>query len=175
MSVLSALGIVFLLIYSRQKNRKLRAAYEKILENLDKKNNPKNDRQIINSDETKEIENEDIIVKQLEILEQKKFFTAQNMSATQMAVLLKITPRNLSYLLKKYRNEDFYNYLNNMRVDYFSKILRDNQKYRNYKIASLSEMVGYNSHSQLTINFKKKTGTTPSQYIDLLEKENVSK
>ena len=174
-SVLSALGIVFLLIYSRQKNRKLRAAYEKILENLDKKNNPKNDRQIINSDETKEIENEDIIVKQLEILEQKKFFTAQNMSATQMAVLLKITPRNLSYLLKKYRNEDFYNYLNNMRVDYFSKILRDNQKYRNYKIASLSEMVGYNSHSQLTINFKKKTGITPSQYIDLLEKENVSK
>ena len=92
-----------------------------------------------------------------------------------MAVLLKITPRNLSYLLKKYRNEDFYNYLNNMRVDYFSKILRDNQKYRNYKIASLSEMVGYNSHSQLTINFKKKTGITPSQYIDLLEKENVSK
>ena len=174
-SVLSALGNVFLLIYSRQKNRKLRAAYEKILENLDKKNNPKNDRQIINSDETKEIENEDIIVKQLEILEQKKFFTAQNMSATQMAVLLKITPRNLSYLLKKYRNEDFYNYLNNMRVDYFSKILRDNQKYRNYKIASLSEMVGYNSHSQLTINFKKKTGITPSQYIDLLEKENVSK
>ena len=163
------------MIYSRQKNRKLRAAYEKNLENLDKKNNPKNDRQIINSDETKEIENEDIIVKQLEILEQKKFFTAQNMSATQMAVLLKITPRNLSYLLKKYRNEDFYNYLNNMRVDYFSKILRDNQKYRNYKIASLSEMVGYNSHSQLTINFKKKTGITPSQYIDLLEKENVSK
>ena len=134
MSVLSALGIVFLLIYSRQKNRKLRAAYEKILENLDKKNNPKNDRQIINSDETKEIENEDIIVKQLEILEQKKFFTAQNMSATQLAVSLKITPRNLSYILKKYRNEGFYNYMNNIRIDHFTQILRDTPKYRNYKI-----------------------------------------
>jgi AraC-like DNA-binding protein len=174
-SAVSLIGIISLFRYNRQKNKKIRIAYEKIIEDLDKKNHPKNEVQMINSDETNELENEDKIVKRLETLEQKYFFTTQNMSAAQMAVLLKITPRNLSYLLKKYRDEDFYNYLNNVRIDYFSKILRENPKYRNYKIAALSEKIGYSSHSQLTINFKKKTGITPSQYIDLLEKEEVLK
>lgn len=107
------------------------------------------------------------------MLEQRQFFTTQNMSASQMAVLLKITPRNLSSILKKYRNEDFYNYLNNMRIDYFTAIVRNNPKYRNYKISVLSEMVGYSSHSQFAINFKNRTGITPSQYISFLEKEQL--
>ena len=115
------------------------------------------------------------IVKKLEALEQKQFFITQDMSAVQMAVLLKTTPRNLSYILKKYRNEDFYNYLNTMRIDYFTTLLRNNPKYRNYKIAILSEMLGYSSHTQFSINFKNKTGITPSQYISFLEKEEILK
>ncbi len=169
-----SIGCIFLLlIYNHHKNRKLHAAYKRIIENLDQKNSSKQSTCVVPTTENKEIENEKKIVKQLEILEQKQFFTTQNMSAAQMAVLLKITPRNLSYVLKKYRNEDFYNYLNNIRIDYFTAILRNNPKYRNYKISVLSEMVGYSSHSQFAINFKSKTGITPSQYISFLEKEHI--
>ena len=85
--------------------------------------------------------------------------------------MLKISPRNLSYILKKYRDDDFYNYLNNVRIEYIIKSLRENPKLLNYKIAALAEMCGYNSHSQFTINFKLKTGISPSQYIQFLQKE----
>ena len=97
------------------------------------------------------------------------------MSAAKLAVLLKTTPRNLSYLLKKYRNEDFYNYLNNIRIDYISQELRDNPKLLHYKIAAISDMCGYSSHSQFATNFKTKTGISPSQYIQFLQKEEKPK
>lgn len=173
-STFSFVAIIILFLFNRNKNKRVQIAYEKIIEGLSKKNNPSNDPKIISSGENKELENEGKILKQLEILEQRHFFTNNNMSAAQMAVMLKVTPRNLSYLLKKYRDEDFYNYLNNVRINYFCKILCDNSQYRNYKISVLSEMVGYNSHSQFTINFKNKTGITPSQYIFFLKKESQS-
>lgn len=172
-SAFSLIGIISLFLYNRQKNKKIQIAYEKIIKNLDQKNSPKQNTSIVTSTENKDIESDKKIIKQLEMLEQRQFFTTQNMSASQMAVLLKITPRNLSSILKKYRNEDFYNYLNNMRIDYFTAIVRNNPKYRNYKISVLSEMVGYSSHSQFAINFKNRTGITPSQYISFLEKEQV--
>ena len=46
---------------------------------------------------------------------------------------------------------------------------------RNYKISVLADMVGYTSHTQLAINFKKKTGMNPSQYIAFLQKEENQK
>ena len=174
-SLFCLFGLIFVMIYSRHKNKKLRANFEKIIENLDKKNNSSKVISPINSDETKKIQNEKEIVKQLEDLEQKQFFIDKELSAVQLAVSLKITPRNLSYILKKYRNEDFYNYMNNIRIDHFRQILRDTPKYRNYKISVLADMIGYNSHTQLTINFKKKTGMNPSQYIAFLQKEENQK
>ena len=98
-------------------------------------------------------------------------FTSKDASATQLVALLKITPRNLSYILKKYRNEDFYSYLNTLRIDYISATLREHPEYLNYKIAVLADMCGYSSHSHFTLVFKTKTGILPSQYIDLLRKE----
>lgn len=166
------LSLVIFLIYKRYQNQK--KAYRNILAYLDQKNfaeqKHKREREAT-SDKNKELENEDSIVKQLEHLEAKHFFTSKNVSAAQMAVLLKITPRNLSYILKKYRNDDFYNYLNNMRIDYMTQILRENPKLLNYKIAALADLCGYNSYSQFAVNFKSKTGISPSQYIQFLSKE----
>ena len=65
--------------------------------------------------------------------------------------------------------------MNNIRIDHFRQILRDTPKYRNYKISVLADMVGYTSHTQLAINFKKKTGKNPSQYIAFLQKEENQK
>ena len=114
----------------------------------------------------------DQVIKQLKNLEQKHFFIAQNFLATQLATKLNITPRNLSFLLKKYYNQDFNNYMNDLRIDYFIQLLKDNPQYRKYKIAALAEMCGYNSYNQFALNFKVKTKISPSQYINNLEKES---
>ena len=182
LSILSTLFLLSIVYFINKRNKKLKQAYLKIIEDLNKKSDKEKqtstqkntssiESDVQNENGSKEIENESEIVKQLEQLEKKNFFTAKNMSAAKLAVLLKITPRNLSYLLKKHRNEDFYNYLNNIRIEYISKELKENPKLLNYKIAAISDMCGYSSHSQFATNFKTKTGISPSQYIQSLRKE----
>mgnify|MGYP003593325772 FL=1 len=62
--------------------------------------------------------------------------------------------------------------MNDLRIDYFTQLLKDNPQYRKYKIAALAEMCGYNSYNQFAVNFKAKTKISPSQYISYLEKES---
>lgn len=177
------LGIIFLIIYNKERNKRIYAKYLKITKEAEIKDIQKSQITPINESykpidaniDNEFSKREPKIFKQLEQLEENLFFTAKNMSATQLAALLKITPRNLSYILKKYRNDDFYNYLNTLRIVYFIHILNENPKYLNYKIAALADMCGYNSYSQFAVNFKAKTEISPSQYISLLKKRSAIK
>ena len=173
------------ILYLKQRNKKLKSRFLKIMNDLEvKKSQTKNsilentavtEKTNNNSDDEQkeDAERDRIWVKQLEQLEEKLFFTSKNISVTQLAAMLKITPRNLSYILKKYKNDNFYNYLNTLRIDYCILLLKENPKYRNYKLNVISEMCGYNSYSQFTINFKSKTGISPSQFIALLQDDQV--
>ena len=176
------IGLILVIFYYRQKNRKIYTNYKQILRSIEAKKEQK----IVSPNEDLSIETdfnisnhissqqENLILKQLVRLEEKLFFTSKNMSATQLAAMLKITPRNLSNILKKYRNDDFYNYLNTLRIDYINETLKEHPEFLNYKIAALADMCGYNSHSHFTLIFKSKTGISPSQYIEFLQKEKIS-
>lgn len=118
---------------------------------------------------SKEAEKE--IVKNLEVFERKKQFTSQGLSATQMAASLKTNTKYLSFILKKYRGNDFYNYLNEMRINYIVKALYEDPKLLKYKISVLSDMCGYNTHSQFASAFKQIKDITPSQFITNLKNE----
>ncbi|WP_300674726.1 helix-turn-helix transcriptional regulator [Soonwooa sp.] len=186
-SIISLLTLISILLYYTRLNKKRKEAYQRILERLDNKRqiieqfSQEKSKQSVKQESScdlvlnKELDNEAQIVKNLETLEEKHFFTSKNTTAPQLAVLLKITPRNLSYLLKKYRGEDFYNYINNLRIDYITSEIRSNAVLLNYKITVLSDMCGYNSHSQFATVFKSKTGISPSQFIDFVKKEKGQK
>ncbi|WP_300674572.1 helix-turn-helix domain-containing protein [Soonwooa sp.] len=165
-------GLTGLVYYNRMKRKKLIIAYKEIIAGLEQKKLVQNEVLVSNTEKIREIENEDQIVKQLKSLEQRNFFTAPNISATWLAAKLNITTKKLSFLLKKYYDQDFYGYLNDLRIDYFMTLLRENPQYRKYKIAVLAEMCGYNSYSQFAVNFKTKTKISPSQFITLLENED---
>lgn len=166
------IGLIILNWYNRFKRKKLTSAFQDIIAGLEEKKRAKTVSPSTIIGESRKIENEDQVIKQLKNLEQKHFFIAQNFLATQLATKLNITPRNLSFLLKKYYNQDFNNYMNDLRIDYFIQLLKDNPQYRKYKIAALAEMCGYNSYNQFALNFKVKTKISPSQYINNLEKES---
>ena len=164
--------VIILIWYNRFKRKKLTSAFQEIIAGLEQKKNVKTTTHSIIFEKSREIENEDQIIKKLKNLEQKHFFLAQNFLAIQLASKLNITPRNLSFLLKKYYNQDFNNYMNDLRIDYFTQLLKDNPQYRKYKIAALAEMCGYKSYNQFAVNFKAKTKISPSQYITYLQKES---
>ena len=161
-STVIVLGLLSLVFYYKQRNKKLQARYQLIISSIEQKKEQKLadlDKELPDlianyQDDNQTREQEIQIVNDLTKLEEKQFFTAKNISATQLAAMLKTTPRNLTYILKKYRNDDFYNYLNTLRIDYISDALQRHPRFLNYKIAVLAEMCGYSSHSHFTLVFK---------------------
>lgn len=171
------ISIAAIYYYYHVKNKRLKLKFEKIIENIEnlkKLNDLPDNKQTISKktpQNDNELEVDRAIVKQLKSLEQRHFFTDKNLSATQMAVMLKITPRKLSYILQNYRNGDFYSYLNAQRINYITAAYKENPKLRQYKLATIAEMSGYNSYSQFVLHFKAQTGIKPSQYIELLNEQ----
>ena len=166
------------IILNKRKEKEIKKRFQDIIENLHKeKENEKNtlekERNITVSETKEPLINEETekqILKNLKSFEEKNKFLSKDLSTTTMASALKTTPRRLSYILKIHRNSDFNSYINKMRINYIVRELIDDKRLRNYKIAALADLCGYNTHSQFTVIFKNEKGITPSQFLDLLNK-----
>lgn len=177
------LVLIVLFILNKKHQKKIKEKYQKIIADLTQPTIHVNENKIedpslpikmgVSITNDKELE----ILKNLEHFERKKLFTTKGLSATQMAVMLKTNTKYLSVVLKNHRTHDFYNYINEERINYIVKLLYENPKYLNYKIAVLSDMCGYTTHSQFASAFKSIKGISPSQFVKLLAetKEGVPK
>ena len=171
--VLLSIGVGVVLYFRNLKN--VKANYQKIIDDLKKQEVDKLEEKPIGNlkSETKiSLETEQAIVQNLQKFEEKKLFTKSGISLAQMSVLLNTNTKYLNYVLKKYRNSDFNNYINASRINYISKELLDDPKLRKYKISALAEKSGFSSHSQFTSVFKIQTQISPSQFISRLDQEN---
>lgn len=76
---------------------------------------------------------------------------------------LNIPERLLSGLINQYNNQNFYDFVNNFRVEKAKKLLKENKS----KSKTIQEIIwdsGFNSKSTFNLAFKKFTGTTPSEF-----------
>ncbi len=169
-SIVIALLLVLFIVYYYQRNRKLKASFLKIIDELENPVIEKIAKEDVHSSEKliKNDKTEQDILKSLRAFEAKKQFNTKGISAAQMAVMLKTNTKYLTYILKEHRGSDFYNYINVKRINYIVKELHDNPALLQYKIAVLSEMCGFNSHSQFASIFKSIKNISPSQYIQFL-------
>ena len=162
-----ALCLVLMSVIYYQRNKKLKAHFLKIIQELEHPIQEKEE----NLSHEKVIKNnrtEQDILRNLRSFEQKKLYNTKGISAAQMAVLLKTNTKYLTYILKEHRNLDFYNYINLQRINYIVRELHDNPALLQYKIAVLADMCGYTSHSQFASVFKSIKNISPSQYIQFL-------
>jgi len=170
------LGLLLVLFYYRKRTKKRYANFKKILEDIENSKNKKFTSLKADAEENpiviiKNNETEKFILKNLETFEKKNQFTTKGISLAQMAAILKTNTKYLSYILKKHRNSDFSNYINDYRINFIINELHSNPQLIQYKIAALAEMCGYTSHSQFANIFKAKKGISPSQFISYLEKK----
>lgn len=83
-----------------------------------------------------------------------------NISITEIADYVHLTPTYLSNLFKKNTGVTIGQYLVDVRVEFAKQLLKDPQ-FKLYQIASL---VGYEDANYFARIFKKKTGMNPSEY-----------
>lgn len=168
----SILFIASTLLYyfTKRKNRKEVKKYKAIINKLNsasttvKKTSLPNEKR----DKAQNLmpkQTEERLLIELEEFEQKKEFTNPNVNLSVLSVKLNTNTKYLSHIINTHKKKDFNNYINELRVFYFIKVVQANPEYLNYKISYLSEKCGFSSHSKFTTVFKNTTGLTPSVFL----------
>ncbi|WP_346985888.1 helix-turn-helix domain-containing protein [Chryseobacterium sp. POE27] len=109
---------------------------------------------------------------QLDEYEKTEFYLNPNTTLAKVAVYLNTSPQNISEMINKNKEMNFSTYISSLRIDYIARLLKEDEKYRTYKISYLATVAGFVSHSTFTKVFKNIKGISPSEYIDMLNALN---
>jgi len=113
-------------------------------------------------------EKEADILSRLEEFEKSEKFLNRDMSLAVLAGQLETNTKYLSEVINKYKEKNYNNYINELRINYIAYLLKTDSAYLNYKVSYLAEKAGFSSHSAFTTVFKSVTGISPNTYIQQL-------
>lgn len=185
-------GFIYFVIFRLKKKQEI-AQFRKVLKELDEKldvqvqekytvSNIEVKDKVIVSDLSKEensivmnAETEKKIISFLNQFEEDNLFTQNTISLSSLSTYCETNTRYLSSVINRYKKKDFNNYINELRVNYIIKKLKDNPLYRKYKIAVLAEEAGFSSQNKFATIFKKVTSISPSHFISYLQDDEYTK
>lgn len=178
-------GTFFYIVLSLKKRKKEKCLYENLIRSLEEKKltNLSDESVIFIADQPeiskaqesfaspllpKNIELE--ILQKLDKFEKSTKFTNPKLSVASLAVMFKTNPTYLSETIRKYKQKNFNNYINELRIHYICGKIKAHPEFLNYKISYLAEVAGFSSHSTFTTIFKTITGISPSAFLRETEK-----
>jgi len=98
----------------------------------------------------------------LKIMADEKPYLDPKLSLSGLAQLLEISPNQLSQIINQEAQVNFYDFVNNYRIEEFIQKARVN---KNFSLLALALDSGFNSKSSFNNIFKKHKGLTPSKYL----------
>ncbi len=108
------------------------------------------------------------ILKKLEAFEKKQLFLKKNISITSLAKDNKTNTKYLSKIINHYKEKNFANYINDLRIAYAVDRLKTDKVLKNYTIQGIAEEMGFNTAESFSSAFKKTTGIKTSYFIKKL-------
>jgi AraC-like DNA-binding protein len=96
------------------------------------------------------------------MIESKPYLNSQ-LTLSQLSSETDIPLHQLSRIINEHYNQNFFDYINQLRVNEFIERLSD-PKYSNYSLLGLAFDCGFNSKTAFNRFFKKSTGLTPSEF-----------
>ncbi|WP_298898119.1 helix-turn-helix domain-containing protein [uncultured Psychroserpens sp.] len=100
--------------------------------------------------------------KLIELMVDEKIYKQNNLNLDELSSLLGTTKHNTSQIINEHFNENFFDFLNDFRIDESKELLLDvNCK---MTISEILYEVGFNNKVTFNSAFKKRTGVTPTQY-----------
>jgi AraC-like DNA-binding protein len=98
------------------------------------------------------------------LIDNEKLYTNPELSLIDIATILKVHPNNLSQVINTFEEKNFYDYINNKRVDHFIELVKNTEN-KKFTLLSIAFDSGFNSKSSFNKHFKKATNKTPTEYI----------
>jgi len=109
--------------------------------------------------------------KLLDLMELERPYLNPELKIHDVAAMLDVPPYSLSAQINKQLGTNFYEFINQYRVEEFKK-RAISDKYNHLTLLAIAYDVGFNSKASFNRIFKKHTGHTPSRYLNLERSTN---
>ena len=98
------------------------------------------------------------------LMHRDKPYTNPDLKIADLATMLGRSAHTLSYLFNQHLNRNYYDYINDYRIEEFKRLINEDE-YSKYTLGALAELCGFSSRASFFRYFKKATGITPNEYI----------
>ena len=113
------------------------------------------------------------LLKQLEKFEKDKKFLEKDLTAAKLTVALGSNAKYISKIIYHSTGKKFVQYINDLKIDYLIRVMKENKRIRNYTNKALAEEVGFSSTQRFANAFFARTGMPTSFFIEELKKEQL--
>lgn len=104
-------------------------------------------------------------------MKRTKPYRNPNLKVADLAVAIGTTSHSLSYLFNQYLEKNYYDYINEYRVEEFKSLILK-EEYAKYTLTAMAELCGFSSRASFFRTFKKLAGITPNEYIKQVSGEH---
>jgi len=126
------------------------------LSEIEKVEEPK--RQLVSDDKVNEVK---LLLNDL--MENKELYLDSDLNLIKLAKQLHVSSHQLSYIINRGYNENFFQFVNRFRVEKAKRMLTDNKNDK-LSILGVAFESGFSSKTSFNTTFKKMTALTPSEY-----------
>ncbi|MEP2058406.1 MAG: helix-turn-helix domain-containing protein [Maribacter litoralis] len=161
--------ISFVIIRSRKKQKRDKEKIKTLIAQISTQKNE--DKPKVASLNINDLEVERIIEKIIE-LEKKQYFLKVDCTMSNLAKKLKTNTTYLSKIINTHYDKNFTKYINDLRINYVLKRMKEDHLFKRYSIQSIANEIGFKSKETFNTEFKKRTGVMPSAVIKELKKES---
>ena len=100
-------------------------------------------------------------------MEKEKLYLDPTLTLPSLAKRLSIPANHLSQIINESFNLNFHDFINQYRINECQKLFKD-QTQNKRTVLEIAYSVGFNSKSTFNEAFKKRTGITPTEFIEKL-------
>ncbi len=97
------------------------------------------------------------------VMETQKPYLDSELNLIKLSELLSVSTHQLSYTINTGFQKNFFQYVNEYRIEYAKKLLKDSSKNK-LSILGIAYESGFNSKTSFNTTFKKLTNQTPSEF-----------
>ena len=112
------------------------------------------------------------LLQKLISFEKEKGYLFINLKLTDLSRQFDTNTSYLSKTINHFKNKNFSQYINDLRIIYTIQRLKEDKKFRKYSIRAIAEEVGFNNSESFAKAFYNQTGIQPSYFIKKLENTN---